>query len=253
MVTQVLNKSWVDKSKAMALETVKQYSEFLGSPIEKPTFRVYDSQEMYVPYPSMMRQLVYRVRSVPLRSAIVLATETGATSGEVLGLTWKDVNIPLKTVVIRGIKGHRTTQYTVSDELTTLLLQIERRNDKVFPQKTTDGLNDSLKDYTERLARETGNTDFNKIHFHTLRHYAISWKYFKTKDIVETQRFARHCNIQNTLKYVHIIKAWIKDNEYNVVYAESKDELTKYLSEGYKLETKTEWGYCLTKPKELAE
>jgi len=253
MATQVLQSKWVDKSKAMALLTIRQYAEFKGLPVPKVVFRVYDSQEMYVPHPSMIRQLVYRIRSIPLRTAIVLAVETGATVGEVLGLTWKDVNIPLKTVVIRGIKGHRTTQYTVSDELITLFLQVERKIDKVFPQKTTNGLNDSLKDYTARLAKETGNTDFNKVHFHTLRHFAISWKYFKTKDIVETQRFARHCNIQNTLKYVHIIKAWIKSNEFNVVYADSKDELTKYLAEGYKLETKTEWGYCLTKPKELTE
>lgn len=105
--------------------------------------------------------------------------------------------------------------------------------------------------YKKILARETGNNDFLKIHFHTFRHYAISWHYFKTKDIVETQRFARHCNISNTLKYVHIVKSWIKDNQYDVVYAEDKQELTKYLSEGYSLVTKTDWGYCLSKPKQI--
>jgi hypothetical protein len=51
---------------------------------------------------------------------------------------------------------------------------------------------------------------------------------------------------------VHIVKAWVKENEYNVVYAEGKEELTKYLSEGYELVAKTEWGYCLRKPKTLA-
>ena len=85
-----------------------------------------------------------------------------------------------------------------------------------------------------------------------MRHFAISWKYFKTKDIVETQGFARHCNIQNTLKYVHIVKSWIRENQYDVVYAESKKELTKYLSIGYELVAKTDWGYCLRKPKTIA-
>jgi integrase len=112
-------------------------------------------------------------------------------------------------------------------------------------------LNDALWRYRQILARETGNSDFLKIHFHTFRHYAISWHYFKTKDIVETQRFARHCNIQNTLRYVHIVKSWIKENEYDVVYASDKAELTKYLTEGYELVTKTEWGYCLKKPKTI--
>ena len=91
-----------------------------------------------------------------------------------------------------------------------------------------------------------------KIHFHTLRHFAISWKCFKTKDIVETRDSQGHCNIQNTLRYVHIVKSWIRENEYDVVYAEDKAELTKYLSEGYELVTKTEWGYYLRKPKTIA-
>ncbi|MGB9856401.1 MAG: hypothetical protein ACPLKS_07700, partial [Caldisericum exile] len=78
-----------------------------------------------------------------------------------------------------------------------------------------------------------------------------SWYYFKTKDIVDTQRFARHCDIRNTMKYIHIIKSWIKENEYNVVYAENKEELTKYLSEGYEFVVETEFGYCLRKPKML--
>lgn len=69
--------------------------------------------------------------------------------------------------------------------------------------------------------------------------------------MVDTQRFARHCRIENTLKYVHIVKQWIKENEYDVVYATDKEELTKHLKEGYELLTKTEWGYCLRKPKML--
>jgi hypothetical protein len=69
--------------------------------------------------------------------------------------------------------------------------------------------------------------------------------------VVDTQRFARHCRIENTLRYVHIVKQWISENEYDVVYAEAKEELTKYLSEGYELVTKTEWGYCLRRPETL--
>ena len=68
---------------------------------------------------------------------------------------------------------------------------------------------------------------------------------------MDIQRFERHCNINNTLKYVHIVKSWIKANEYDVVYVEDKTELAKYLSDGYSLVTKTDWGYCPPKPKTL--
>lgn len=253
MVGQVLATKWVDKSKALALKAVQQYAKFKGFQIDVPRLRVYDNAEVYVPSPQMIRQLTYRIRKIPLRSAVLLAVETGASASEVLGLTWKDVNLANKTVTIKGVKGHRTMSYPVSDELAILFSQIPRDRDRVFPQKTPNGLGDSLRDYVQRLAKETGNPDYLKVHFHTLRHFAISWRYFKTKDIVETQRFARYCNIQNTLKYVHIVKSWTRESEYNVVYASEKEELAKRLAEGYFFVSKTEWGYCLTKPKSLPE
>jgi integrase len=251
MMAQVLAKDWNDKSKELALETVRQYGEFLGLTIQKPNFKAYNNSEWYVPNPSMIKQLVYRIRNIKLRAMVMIAIETAASAGEVWRLTWRDVNLQDKTITITGVKGHKTWQYRISDELVTLLMQIPKNNERIFNVKQSRYLNDALWRYRQILARETGNSDFLKIHFHTFRHYAISWHYFKTKDIVETQRFARHCNIQNTLRYVHIVKGWIKENEYDVVYAEDKAELTKYLAEGYELVTKTEWGYCLKKPKTI--
>ena len=251
MVLQVLSKNWVDKSKKLALNVVCQYAEFLGKPIKKPDFKAYDNREIYVPDPEMVRQFLYRIRSPKVRAAVLTAVETGASASEVANLTWGDVNFKGKTLTIRGVKGHKTYTYRVSDELLTLLLQLSRDGDKIFNYKKPEHINDAIRDYRRRLAKETGNPDFLKIHFHTFRHFAISWFYFRTKDPVATQRFARHHSIQNTLKYIHIVKRWVKEDEYNVVYANTKEELTKYLSEGYELVAKTEWGYCLRKPKRI--
>ena len=207
---------------------------------------------MYVPTPDMVKQFLYRVHSVKVRARIKIAIETGASAGEVWRLNWRDFNAQNKTLTVVGNKGHRTMAYNMSDELMALLMHIPRTTERIFAEvKNPDRPNDVVNDYKKRLAKETSNQDFLKIHFHTFRHFAISWHYFKTKDIVETQRFARDCNIANTLKYVHIVKSWIKSNEYDVVYSEDKAELTKYLSEGHTLVTKTDWGYCLTRPKTL--
>ncbi|MEM3573723.1 MAG: site-specific integrase [Nitrososphaeria archaeon] len=249
MYHQILASKWSDGTKEYALITVQQFAEFKGLKVLKPSFKAYKNSELYVPNPSMIKQLVYRIQSIKLRAMVLIAVETGATESEVWNLRWKDVNLQNKTLTITGVKGHKTNTYPMSEELLTLLMQLPKESDRVFPLKNPRTINDWLKNYVKKLAKETGNNDFLKIHFHTLRHFAISWKYFKTKDIVETQRFARHCNIQNTLKYVHIVKQWIRENEYNVVYANDKEELTKYLKEGYELVTKTEWGYCLRKPK----
>jgi len=55
MVTQVLNGSWRDKVKSNALDAIWQYAEFIGKPIEKVKFRVFDNTEAYVPNPDRLR------------------------------------------------------------------------------------------------------------------------------------------------------------------------------------------------------
>lgn len=253
MVEQVLQKPWVDKSKMNALDTVCQYAEFLGQPIQKPKFRVYDDREVFVPTPEMVKQFVFRVRSIRNRAMLMIAVETGATASEVFNLTWSDLSFERRTLTIHGVKGHRTFAYPISDGLLCLLTQLPRNGARIFSHLSHSRyINDSIvTDYRKRLVRETGNPDFNKIHFHSFRHFAISWHYFKTKDLVETQRFARHCNVQNTLKYIHIVKSWVRDEQFDVVYAASKEDLSRYLSEGYTFITKSEWGYVLRRPKML--
>jgi len=54
MYQRILESNWCDKSKDLGLETVYQFSEFLGKPVEKPEFRVYRNQEAYVPSPTLL-------------------------------------------------------------------------------------------------------------------------------------------------------------------------------------------------------
>jgi integrase len=187
MTTQVLNNTWKDRVKSNALDVITQYAEFLNVPYTRPNLRAYDNSEMYVPNPDIVKKVIYRVRSKSVRVRIMIAIETGGSSGEVWRLLWKDLNITAKTITITGIKGHRTETYDISDELVGLVLQLTKKGDRIFHDVSRpSNFNDSIDDYKKRLAKETGNPDFLKIYFHTFRHLAISWHYFKTKDIVST-------------------------------------------------------------------
>jgi integrase len=243
---RILDSGLSDKYRENVLGALELLAEFLGVEYSKPKIRVYIG-EKYVPNPEVMRCFVAGLRG---ESKIVakLMLETGASLNEALGLRWVDVGNG--KVTIRGLKGHRSRDYRVSQDLYWSLCSLPRRGEKVFTIKDNSVESHFLR-HKKRLFKETGNPEYLKITPHTCRHFAISWHYFKTKDIVETQRFARHCNIQNTLTYVHIVKGWIKENEFDVVYADGKDELTRYLAEGYELVTRTEWGYCLRKPKTI--
>jgi integrase len=252
MVNQLLKGNWKDKVKSNALDAVYQYAEFIGKPITPVKFRVFDNQEMYIPTPDMVKAFLYRVTKV-VRARIMVALETSASAGEVWRLTWNDLNVQNKSLTVIGVKGHKTLTYTLSDELFHLLIQIPRKSERIFYTVFhPEHMNDRINYYAKLLAKETGNDNYKKIHFHTFRHYAISWYYFKCKDPFMTQRYARHHSIINTQKYVHFVNEfWVKSKECDVVYAENKEELTRCLSEGFSLVTKTDWGYCLSKPKTI--
>jgi integrase len=252
MANQILQSKWSDKSKTLALTTLKQYADFIKLPFPQINFKAYDNKEMFVPSPEMVKQFIYRIRKTQLKAMVLLCVETGGTASELWSLKWNNVNLQNKIVTIVGVKGHKTCTYQISNELVVLLSQLPRNSSRVFSNlQHPKGIVDSIEDYRKILFKETGNSDFLKITFHSFRHYAISWFYFKSKDIVATMRFARHHNIQNTLWYVHVVKSWVKENEYDVVYATDKEELSKFLSEGYEFVVKTEYGYCLRKPKYL--
>jgi integrase len=96
VASQVLATSWKDGKKEKGLDAVEQYEEYLNAPFDRPNFRAYDNQEMYVPYPEMVKQFLYRVRSPRVRARIKVAVETGASAGEVWRLTWKDSTFQTK-------------------------------------------------------------------------------------------------------------------------------------------------------------
>jgi integrase len=45
------------------------------------------------PNPEMVKQFLYRIRKLMIRSEIKIAVETGASAGEVWRLCWKDFNV----------------------------------------------------------------------------------------------------------------------------------------------------------------
>jgi len=105
MAAQVLAKNWSDKSKENALEVVRQYAEFLGLPFKKPRFRAYDNREMFVPNPEMVKQFLYRIRSLEVKARVLIAIETGASASKVWRLTWKDLNLQNRTLTVTGVKN----------------------------------------------------------------------------------------------------------------------------------------------------
>jgi len=84
MYKQVLASKWSDGSKEYALITIEQFSEFKGLKVPRPQFRAYKNKELFVPSPSMIKQLIYRIGNVKLRAMCMIAIETGASDARAI-------------------------------------------------------------------------------------------------------------------------------------------------------------------------
>ena len=94
----------------------------------------------------MIRQLVYRIRSYKLKVAVMIAIETGASLSEVHRIKWSDIDFQNRTITIRGVKGHRSYTYSISNELVTLLNLIPKDSDRIFKLKYPDKISGWIED-----------------------------------------------------------------------------------------------------------
>ena len=110
-------------------------------------------------------------RAEDLRSLVTLAMHTGMRQGEILSLTWADVDLDGRTITLRKTKNNELRTVPLNTEATDALNRLSAPDDTsahVFPGWTSDRLKAAFR----RSCRQAGIADFR---FHDLRHHAASW------------------------------------------------------------------------------
>jgi integrase len=170
-----------------------------------------------------VRTLFEASQGTRLDIAIRFALATGMRRGELLSLTWRDVDMDRGHVLCRGTKSKRSRRtIEVSDRVVTLLRQqhaeqLEQRlrigqyweeNDLVFP--STIG-----KPWIKRLfyreykavVNRSGLDDPSSVKLHTLRHTAASLWILHGVDIFTVSRRLGHASASFTMDvYGHLLK-----------------------------------------------
>jgi integrase len=129
-------------------------------------------------------------------AVIVLAVETAMRRGELVSVTWANVNLQARTLVIHQTKnGHARTI-----PLTPLALEtiesLPRREDRIIPLSAN-----ALRLTWERSKRKAGVGD---LHFHDLRHEAISRFFEKGLSIPEVALISGHRDVRQLFRYTHL-------------------------------------------------
>jgi len=138
---------------------------------------------------------------------IMLAVETGMRQGEIQALQWKDVDFEQSTLFIKDRK-HPTEKMgnnqiiPVSNKALEVLktwVPVEsKRTGAVFPGVK---LAQSISDRFVKVREEAG---LPELHFHDLRHEAVSRFFEKGLQIQEVARISGHKDWKQLLRYTQL-------------------------------------------------
>lgn len=130
-----------------------------------------------------------------IKPVVVFALETAARRGEILALTWRDVDLERKVVKVSGKTGSRTIP--LSPACVSMLRSLPRSLEgHVFPVTI-----ETLKQAYARAVARAGIQDFT---FHDLRHDALTRLAKLGLNILELRSVSGHTTANMLQRYVSI-------------------------------------------------
>ena len=163
----------------------------------------------FVPSDEMVEKIVNRLHG-QTALAVKIAKECGLRRGEVLSLKLEDIDFKRGVIRVRTLKklGKQAVRTVKVPEW--LLSEIKATKStspdgRIFTIKAKN-LQNTLRRVVRKLAIETGDQNYLKVHFHSFRHYFATKVYLATKDLVLVKELLGHESIEDTMIYVHIVR-----------------------------------------------
>jgi integrase len=135
-----------------------------------------------------------------LRPIVIFALNTGMRKGELLGLTWDQVNFDTGIISILETKNHDRRDIPMTEIVRATLRGLERLGDHVFCNKAGDSFANVRKSFITAV-RTSGIVDFR---FYDLRHTFASNLVMEGVDIMTVKELMGHKDLSMTLRYAHL-------------------------------------------------
>jgi integrase len=145
-----------------------------------------------------------KVRAPYLKSLIILAVNTGMRRGEILGLTWSQIDLEQRTIHVQNSKTKSSNRLIPMNEtIFDLLAALEknRQGDLVFPSCRKDG--HPLRDPKVAFRKAIRLCGIPHIRFHDLRHTFATRLVRSGVDLITVQQLLGHAKITMTARYAH--------------------------------------------------
>jgi len=137
-----------------------------------------------------------------LSRVVVCALLTGMRRGEILNLTWDDINLSQGIILLKHTKSGKMREIPISAPLEKLLLECHQNTDgiHVFCNERGEPYR-NIGSFFERIVQRANIQDF---HFHDLRHTAASYMVMLGIDLATVKDILGHSKFDMTLRYAHL-------------------------------------------------
>lgn len=163
-----------------------------------------------------------KMKNRDLHDAVVLSLNTGLRMGELLRLTWMDVDFSTTMISVRDEALRKPGGKVPMNEAAETVLRARKPGADptalVFPPVYGRGLRENLSHEFHRLANQVGlnkglaeDDRQRRIVFHSLRHTFASWLALAGVDIYRIKTLMRHKTLTMTMRYAHLIPDATRD------------------------------------------
>ena len=144
--------------------------------------------------------------SLPLlRCIIQFAIQTGMRRGEIMGLTWADIDLPNRKAYLYQTKNGEPRQVPLTRQAMVVLESLPKDEERVFPMGM-DALRSQfrrLKDKAKSQWIMAGINPFEELRFHDLRHEALSRLSDAGLNVIELSHISGHRTLGMLKRYTH--------------------------------------------------
>lgn len=146
-------------------------------------------------------------KSKYLNPIVVLALATGMRRGEILSLTWNQVDLDRGSVTLQRTKNDQFRAIPLTGHARDLIGQLHnedaRRDDLLFPGKSKKAPVDIKGPWITALKR----AEIEDFRFHDLRHTAASYLAMNGATTSEIAEVLGHKTLQMVMRYTHLSEA----------------------------------------------
>jgi len=145
-----------------------------------------------------------------------LILHTGMRRGEMLNLTWDDIDLEKRTLIIQSGKDWHTKNYRyraiqMTDDLYELLVGLNKKPGKLFPFHPST--------VWEVLKKAAKKVEIEGITIHTLRHTFASHLAMAGVPIRAIQELLGHQDYKTTLVYAHLSPEFAQRHTHKLPYS----------------------------------